>query len=60
MGHKLYRLRDGLSPTHQIIGVARQQGFDNVHDYLVHCATGASPAELLGRKKTFSWWGSAR
>ena len=49
------RKSNGLAPTHQLIKVARGAGFDNVHDYLVHTATGASPAALLARKTSFAW-----
>ena len=45
----------GLSPTHQIIGQARQAGFDNVHDYLVHRVVGATPTQLARRKRAFAW-----
>ena len=34
------RKAHGLAPTHQVIQLARGAGFDNVHDYLVHGATG--------------------
>lgn len=30
----------GLEPTHQIIKSAKEAGFSNVHDYLVHLVTG--------------------
>lgn len=30
----------GLEPTHQVVRLARDAGFDNVHDYLVHLVTG--------------------
>ena len=49
------RKAHGLAPTHQVIQLARGAGFDNVHDYLVHGATGLSPAALLERKKSFEW-----
>jgi hypothetical protein len=49
------RKAHGLPPTHQVIQLARGAGFDNVHDYLVHGATGLSPAALLERKKAFNW-----
>lgn len=49
------RKAHGLPPTHQIIHKARAKGFDNVHDFLVHCETGATAVELLDRKKTFNW-----
>ena len=38
-----------------MINIARECGFDNVHDYLVHAATGASPEELRRRKKSLPW-----
>ena len=48
------RKAHGLAPTHQVIQLARGAGFDNVHDYLVHGATGLTPA-LLARKRSFNW-----
>lgn len=33
-------LQAGLEPTHQVVRLARDAGFDNVHDYLVHLVTG--------------------
>ena len=45
----------GAGPTHQVINLARASGFDNVHDYLVHGVTGATPAQLLQRKTSFAW-----
>ena len=49
------RKKAGLSPTHQIIGVARASGFDNVHDYLVHQKTGESASVISARKTAFPW-----
>lgn len=49
------RKANGLSPTHQVIQLARASGFDNVHDYLVHGVTGQTPAQLLDRKRSFAW-----
>uniref|UniRef100_A0A7S0PT87 PHD-type domain-containing protein n=1 Tax=Micromonas pusilla TaxID=38833 RepID=A0A7S0PT87_MICPS len=49
------RKANGLAPTHQVINLARASGFDNVHDYLVHGATGATPEQLLRRKTSFAW-----
>jgi hypothetical protein len=49
------RKAHGLAPTHQVIQLARGAGFDNVHDYLVHGATGLTPAALLARKRSFNW-----
>lgn len=34
----------GQAPTHQIIKEARLSGFDNVHDFLIHQATGETDA----------------
>ena len=48
------RKAHGLAPTHQVIQLARGAGFDNVHDYLVHGATGLTPAALLARKRSFN------
>ena len=44
----------GSSPTHQIIGQARQAGFDNVHDYLVHRVVGATPTQLARAQRAFA------
>ncbi len=33
-------LQAGLEPTHQIVKLARDANFSNVHDYLVHLVTG--------------------
>ena len=49
------RKAHGLAPTHQVIQLARGAGFDNVHDYLVHGATGLTPEALLARKRSFNW-----
>ena len=49
------RKKAGLAPTHQIIGLARAHGFDNVHDYLVHQKTGESQEEIAARKLDFPW-----
>jgi hypothetical protein len=35
-------LQAGLEPTHQVVRLARDAGFGNVHDYLVHLVTGRS------------------
>jgi len=35
----------GLEPTHQVVKLARDAGFDNVHDYLVHLVTGGGERE---------------
>jgi len=37
----------GLDPTHQVVKLAREAGFDNVHDYLVHLVTGEAIRLLL-------------
>lgn len=42
-------LQAGLEPTHQVVRLARDAGFDNVHDYLVHLVTGAAAVLLLAR-----------
>lgn len=36
----LFALQNGLAPTHQLIKQAREAGFTNVHDFLVHQSTG--------------------
>lgn len=38
-------LQAGLEPTHQVVKLARDAGFGNVHDYLVHLVTGERGAE---------------
>lgn len=37
----------GLEPTHQVVRLARDAGFDNVHDYLVHLVTGEALVGVL-------------
>ena len=54
------RKAKGLSPTHQIIGLARAAGFDNVHDYLIHKNTGEGPEALRRRKAAQPWAAAAR
>ena len=49
------RKAKGLTPTHQIIGLARAAGFDNVHDYLIHRKTGEGPEALRRRKAAQPW-----
>ena len=44
-----------LTPTHQVIKLARAAGFDNVHDYLVHSETGEDAVEIAQRKSAFDW-----
>lgn len=51
------RRRKGLPHTGQLAPEARERGFTNAHDYLVHLATGESQVELLRRKKSH-WWGA--
>ena len=34
------RKKASLEPTHQVVKLARDAGFGNVHDYLVHLVTG--------------------
>ena len=36
-------LQAGLDPTRQIVHSARDAGFSDVHDYLVHLVTGEPP-----------------
>ncbi|PRW60383.1 cell division cycle-associated 7 [Chlorella sorokiniana] len=45
----------GLSATGQLINEARRQGFDNVHDFLVHRSTGETPEEVAARKQAAAW-----
>ncbi len=49
------RKKAGLSPTHQVIRIARENGFDNVHDYLVWEKVGGTPESIKMRKKKFKW-----
>ena len=49
------RKKAGLSPTHQVIRIARDNGFDNVHDYLVWEKVGGTPESIKARKQTFKW-----
>ena len=49
------RKKAGLTPTHQMIQLARAHGFDNVHDYLVHRETGEDAETIAERKLTFPW-----
>jgi len=45
------RSRAGLAPTHQMVHAARDAGFDNVHDFLIHVKTGETAAEIAQRKR---------
>jgi hypothetical protein len=36
-----------LEPTHQVVKLAKEAGFTNVHDYLVHLVTSERRASLL-------------
>ncbi len=49
------RKRAGLAPTRQLIKTARAAGFADVHDYLVHAASGAGAAEVAARKAAAPW-----
>ena len=49
------RKKAELSPTHQVIRIARENGFDNVHDYLVWEKVGGTPESIKMRKKKFKW-----
>ena len=49
------RKKAGLAPTHQVIRIARENGFDNVHDYLVWEKVGGTPESIKMRKKKFEW-----
>ena len=49
------RKKAGLAPTHQVIRIARENGFDNVHDYLVWEKVGGMPESIKMRKKKFEW-----
>lgn len=39
----------------QVVNLAKQAGFSNVHDYLVHIVTGESCEEVAARKLGFAW-----
>ncbi|KAL6773746.1 CGL62 [Auxenochlorella protothecoides x Auxenochlorella symbiontica] len=45
----------GLAPTHQLVGAARAAGFGDVHDYLVHRATGETAQAISARKRAHAW-----
>lgn len=49
------RKKLGLEPTHQVARLAKEAGFSNVHDYLVHLSTGESAKELASRKLKHAW-----
>ncbi|KAF6256097.1 zinc-finger domain of monoamine-oxidase A repressor R1-domain-containing protein [Scenedesmus sp. NREL 46B-D3] len=49
------RKKAGLEPTHQVVKLARDAGFSNVHDYLVHLVTGETQEEISARKEQHSW-----
>ncbi|WIA12111.1 hypothetical protein OEZ85_012185 [Tetradesmus obliquus] len=49
------RKRAGLDPTHQVVKLARDAGFSNVHDYLVHLVTGEDAEEIAARKVQHRW-----
>ncbi|CAM6110191.1 unnamed protein product [Calypogeia fissa] len=44
-----------LDPTGPLVRTAREHGFSNVHDYLVHLETGESPAAITSRKHGRGW-----
>ena len=48
-------LQEGLAPTGHIIGQAREASFNNVHDFLLHQATGESADMIAARKGAFEW-----
>lgn len=43
-----------------MVGVARNAGFENAHDYLVHLETGESPEEIAQRKVGRGWTNCGR
>lgn len=49
------RRKAGMEPTHQIMSLVRGAEFDNVHDYLIHLATGESKEDIAKRKHAFPW-----
>lgn len=49
------RKKAGLEPTHQVVKLARDAGFDNVHDYLVHLVTDETAEVIAERKLQFPW-----
>eukprot|EP00879_Flechtneria_rotunda_P026789 GHRR01028614.1.p1 GENE.GHRR01028614.1~~GHRR01028614.1.p1 ORF type:complete len:188 (+),score=80.59 GHRR01028614.1:678-1241(+) len=48
-------LQAGLEPTHQVVKLARDAGFTNVHDYLVHLVTDETAEQISARKLQHSW-----
>lgn len=49
------RKKAGLGPTHQLIKEARAAHFTNVHDYLIHMATGEDQESIAARKFSHDW-----
>ena len=49
------RKKKGLQPTHQLIRVAQEHRFDNVHDFLIWRNVGGTPELIKERKKNFVW-----
>lgn len=49
------RKKQGLPPTHQIAKEARENGFSNVHDYLVYLVTRESSEVIAARKSMCAW-----
>ncbi|KAL6747477.1 zinc-finger domain of monoamine-oxidase A repressor R1-domain-containing protein [Haematococcus lacustris] len=49
------RKKLSLEPTHQVVRLAKEAGFTNVHDYLVHIVTGESSEQIAGRKVLAPW-----
>ena len=45
----------GLDPTNQILRDAKDAGFKDVHDYLVHLVTGEDAETIFARKPCFPW-----
>ena len=54
------RKADGKAPTGQLVWVARNVGFLNAHDYLVHLETGETPEEIAKRKVGRDWTNCGR
>lgn len=54
------RKADGKAPTGQVVFQARNAGFENVHDYLVHLETGETSVEIAQRKVGRDWTNCGR
>ncbi|MEW5297807.1 MAG: hypothetical protein WDW36_000990 [Sanguina aurantia] len=49
------RKKGGQDPTHQVLKSAKDSGFNNVHDFLIHLTSGESAEEIAARKVNHPW-----